>query len=76
MQPNSFTRYSLSTASAALAALATVFPALAAAQSCKNPDAQMAINVCAAARDDQRDDKRLNQTYRDLVAKLEQGDRS
>lgn len=71
MQPNFFTRYSLS---AALAALATIFPALAAAQNCKNPDTQMAMNICAA-RDYEREDKRLNQTYRDLVAKLEQGKR-
>lgn len=62
-----FTRYALS---AALAALAFLYPAFAAAQNCKNPDTQIAMNVCAA-RDFEREDKRLNQTYRDLLAKLE-----
>jgi uncharacterized protein YecT (DUF1311 family) len=59
---------------AALAALALVYPSFASGQNCKNPDTQMAMNVCAA-RDYEREDKRLNQAYRDLVAKLEQGKR-
>lgn len=62
-----FTRYVLS---AAVAALAFVYPAFAAAQNCKNPDTQIAMNVCAS-RDYDREDKRLNDSYRDLVAKLE-----
>jgi uncharacterized protein YecT (DUF1311 family) len=59
---------------AALAALVFIYPPFAAAQNCKNPDTQMAMNVCAA-RDYEREDRRLNQTYRDLIAKLEQGKR-
>jgi uncharacterized protein YecT (DUF1311 family) len=56
--------------SAALAALALFYPSFAAAQSCKNPETQMAMNACAA-RDYDREDTRLNKTYRDLLAKLE-----
>lgn len=64
-------RYPLS---AALAALALFYPTFAAAQNCKNPETQMAMNVCSA-RDYEREDARLNKTYRDLVAKLESAKR-
>jgi uncharacterized protein YecT (DUF1311 family) len=45
-------------------------PSIASAQNCKDPDTQLAMNICAA-RDYEREDKRLNQAYRDVVAKLE-----
>lgn len=54
----------------ALAAIAAIFPGAASAQNCKSPDTQMAMNVCSA-RDYEREDQRLNQTYRELLAKLE-----
>lgn len=55
---------------AVLSALALLFPAFAMAQNCKNPDTQLAMNTCAA-RDYDREDARLNKSYRDLMAKLE-----
>lgn len=51
-----------------LAAAAFILPA--AAQNCKNPETQLAMNLCAA-KDYERDDARLNKSYRELVAKLE-----
>lgn len=68
---NFVTRYALS---AVLSALAFLFPSFAAAQNCKNPDTQLAMNACAA-RDYDREDKRLNQTYRDLLTKIESAKR-
>ena len=41
-----------------------------AAENCKNPQSQLAMNTCAA-KDYERDDASLNKTYKDLVAKLE-----
>lgn len=48
--------------------VATSLPAVA--QNCRNPETQMAMNICAA-RDYEREDARLNKNYRDLMAKLE-----
>jgi uncharacterized protein YecT (DUF1311 family) len=51
--------------------LASMFGANAiAADNCKNPQSQLGMNVCAA-KDYERDDARLNKTYKELVAKLE-----
>lgn len=41
-----------------------------AAENCKNPQSQLAMNTCAA-KDYERDDARLNKTYKELVGKLE-----
>lgn len=41
-----------------------------AADNCKNPQSQLAMNVCAA-KDYEREDVRLNQNYKDLVGKLD-----
>lgn len=41
-----------------------------AAENCKNPQSQLAMNTCAA-KDYERDDARLNKTYKELVTKLE-----
>lgn len=41
-----------------------------AAEDCKNPQSQLALNTCAA-RDYEREDARLNRNYRELVAKLD-----
>lgn len=67
MKPICLIHYTFSIAAAAIFAL---FPGAASAQNCKNPDTQLAMNACAA-RDYEREDQRLNQTYRDLLAKLE-----
>lgn len=50
---------------------ASVFAGSAiAAENCKNPQSQLAMNTCAA-KDYEREDARLNKTYKELVAKLE-----
>ena len=41
-----------------------------AAENCKNPQSQLAMNSCAA-KDYEREAVRLNKTYKELVAKLE-----
>jgi len=41
-----------------------------ASENCKNPQSQLAMNTCAA-KDYEREDSRLNKTYKELVAKLE-----
>lgn len=41
-----------------------------AAENCKDPQTQLAMNVCAG-KDYEREDARLNKTYKELVAKLE-----
>lgn len=51
--------------------LASMFAVSAiAAENCKNPQSQLAMNVCSA-KDYEREDARLNKTYKELVAKLE-----
>jgi uncharacterized protein YecT (DUF1311 family) len=45
-----------------------------AAENCKNPQSQLAMNICAS-KDYEREDTRLNKTYKELVAKLEQDHR-
>jgi len=39
-------------------------------EDCKNPQSQLAMNTCAA-KDYEREDARLNQNYKELVAKLD-----
>lgn len=53
--------------------LATTSASYASAQNCKNPETQLAMNICAS-KDFEREDARLNKNYRELQAKLE-GDR-
>lgn len=51
--------------------LASMFAASAfAADNCKNPQSQLAMNTCAA-KDYDREDARMNKTYKELVSKLE-----
>lgn len=45
-----------------------------AAENCKDPQSQLAMNICAG-KDYERDDARLNKTYKELVAKLEKSRR-
>jgi len=55
---------------------ASMFAASAmAAEDCKNPVSQMAMNVCAG-KDYQREDATLNKRYKELVAKLEKDRRA
>ncbi|CAN5419190.1 lysozyme inhibitor LprI family protein [soil metagenome] len=53
---------------------AAAFNLPVAAQNCKNPDTQLAMNICSG-KDYEREDARLNKNYRDLVAKLEKAER-
>ena len=41
-----------------------------AAEDCKNPQSQMAMNVCAN-KDYEREDARLNKSYKELITKLD-----
>lgn len=41
-----------------------------AAENCKNPQTQLAMNVCAG-KDYENEDARLNKTYKELVGKLD-----
>lgn len=45
-----------------------------AADDCKNPQTQMAMNVCSA-QDYEREDSKLNKNYKALIAKLETKDK-
>jgi uncharacterized protein YecT (DUF1311 family) len=55
---------------------ASMFAASAmAAEDCKHPVSQMAMNVCAG-KDYQREDATLNKLYKELVAKLEKDRRA
>ena len=56
-----------------LLVLTTASASYASAQNCKNPETQLAMNICAG-KDFEREDARLNKNYRELQAKLE-GDR-
>lgn len=48
----------------------SIFTSALAAENCKNPQNQYALNICAA-QDYEREDTRLNKNYKDLVAKLD-----
>lgn len=64
------TDYSVRFVAAAAVAVAACVPSLAAAQNCKEPVTTMEMKQCAS-RDLNREDARLNKSYRDLLAKLE-----
>lgn len=53
-----------------LVAASSLCTSVFAADNCKNPQSQLAMNTCAA-KDYEREDARLNQNYRELVAKLD-----
>jgi uncharacterized protein YecT (DUF1311 family) len=51
---------------------ALIAASASAAENCKNPQSQLAMNTCAA-QDYKREDVRLNKNYQGLMAKTEKG---
>ncbi len=45
-----------------------------AAENCKNPETQLAMNICSA-KDYEREDLKLNENYKKLIGKIESKDK-